>query len=439
MNNTYLKGNNESSSSHLYSYDDEDNEENEDEKSKLKLICFFIFVFFIVIIFLLLVLIIIYYFIIKPEKMNRRKRNPANYLSYIDRQKIEKYLDDLMNGILPKQKIYSKVENPKISIIIPVYNKQQYITRVLRSIQNQSFKDIEIVFCDDHSNDNSSILIEEYQKEDERIVLLKQEKNKGILRNRIDGVKQAKGEYILYIDPDDLLLENILNKLNSIVNSTNIDILQFQGYIVDYSKSIYYLSDNQRSSEPIYQPKLSDLMYYENGYLHQTEFVIWGKLIKKKVFIKVINSLNEYYLNQNLSLHEDGLLLFLLFKKANSYIFIKDYGMLYIINENNTMSNLRRKDKINKTARDCFLYLEFMIDYTNNTLHEKRMAFAQFKGLLYGFKDVYFRITNGYNYIFKVINKYLKCKIISEEEKKEIKQLKADLILAKQKMILKTK
>ena len=432
MNNNYLKRNNISSSSHFYSDDDEDNEENEDEKSNFKLICFFIFVIFLGIISLLFVLIIVYYIIIKPEKLNRIRRSPSNYISYTKRIKIEKYLDDLMTGKLPQQKVYSKVENPKISIIIPVYNKQQYITRVLRSIQNQSFKDIEIIFCDDHSYDNSTILIEKYQKEDERIVLLKQEKNKGTLRNRVDGIKIAKGEYILFIDPDDLFLDGILEKLISIINSNNVDILQFQVYYADLPKLIL-LSEVQRSTEPIYQPKLSDLMYYEKGYLHQTEFVIWGKIVKKDIFLKVVNSLNDYYLNQNMCLHEDGLLLFILFKKANSYLLIKDYGMLYIPNENNTMSNLRKQHKINKTVRDCFLYSEFMIDYTNNTVHEKAMAFAQFKGLLNGFKDIYLKITNGYDYIFKVINKYLKCKIISEKEKIEIKQLKAELILAKKK------
>ena len=64
----------------------------------------------------------------------------------------------------------------KKSIIILVYIKENYILRLLRSIQNQSLKDIEIIFCDECSVDNSRILIEKYQKEDERIILLKLEK-----------------------------------------------------------------------------------------------------------------------------------------------------------------------------------------------------------------------------------------------------------------------
>ena len=83
--------------------------------------------------------------------------------------------------LLIKNKTFNKVEIPKISIISPVYNRGNYILRFLRSIQNQGFEDIEIIFIDDYSTDNSVKLIEKYQKEDKRIVLLKNKRNKGTL------------------------------------------------------------------------------------------------------------------------------------------------------------------------------------------------------------------------------------------------------------------
>ena len=128
-----------------------------------------------------------------------------------------------------------------------------------------------------------------------------------------------------------------------------------------------------------------------------------------------------------MSLHEDGLCIFILFKKAKSYLFTKEYGMFYFLDKNSIMRNLKNKDRINKTVRDCFLYLEFMFNYTNNTLHEKNMALSNFKGLLKGFKDIYLKITEGFNYINKVIDLYINCGIISEEDKKEIKELKSEL------------
>ena len=357
-------------------------------------------------------------------KDSKKKRNPEIYKIYNEKSKIQKYVDNCIQGILFDQKKYKKSNNPKISIVIPVYNKENFILRVLRSIQNQSFKDIEIVFSDDHSHDNSTNLIEQYQKEDERIVLYKQETNRGTLRNRVDGGIKSKGEYILFLDSDDLLVEkNILKTIYSKAKSNNVDIVQFQAYHGDYYNSFNFY-ENGHKTEPIYQPELSNLMYYEKGYLQSTENVIWGKLIKRNIFIETINSIDQYYLNQHMTLHDDGLILFILFKKANSYLFIKDYGMLYFYNDKSTMGNMRNKDKINKTVRDCFVYLEFIFHYTNDTLREKNMAVYQFKGFLSGFNDIYKKVTLGFDYIYKVIDLYLNCDIILKEDKKIIQQVK---------------
>ena len=427
MNTDSPKINNISSSSSLDPSIDDEMDLYEYENPKLNLVTFFIIVIIILILFLIIVFYIIYKLIIKPEFDNStRKTNPEIYVSIKERNKIDKYVDKCMKGILLDDKKYPKLEYPKISIIIPVYNKELFILRILRSIQNQSFKEIEIIFCDDYSTDNSTKLIEQYQKEDERIVLLKQEKNRGTLRNRIDGAKIAKGEYILFLDADDLLVNNILEKLYSKAKEKDFDIVQFLAYSGNYFKS-FIVWNSDRSTEPIYQPQLSDLMYYENGNLHQTEFLIWGKLIRREVFKEVIDGIGEYYYNQHMSLHEDGLTLFILFRKAKSYIFIKENGMLYFSNKYSTMRNIKKEENIHKSVHDCFLYLEFMFHKTNNTLHEKNMAISQFMHLMTNFKDIYLKITKGYNYIYKVIDLYLNCDIILEEDKKIIKDLKDEL------------
>ena len=413
-------------SSSSYIKINEEIEDNENIKSRKKnLILFFILIIFLILLFLISLIIFVYKFIIEPEmKDSKKKRNPEIYKIYNEKSKIQKYVDNCIQGILFDQKKYKKSNNPKISIVIPVYNKENFILRVLRSIQNQSFKDIEIVFSDDHSHDNSTNLIEQYQKEDERIVLYKQETNRGTLRNRVDGGIKSKGEYILFLDSDDLLVEkNILKTIYSKAKSNNVDIVQFQAYHGDYYNSFNFY-ENGHKTEPIYQPELSNLMYYEKGYLQSTENVIWGKLIKRNIFIETINSIDQYYLNQHMTLHDDGLILFILFKKANSYLFIKDYGMIYFYNDKSTMGNMRNKDKINKTVRDCFIYLEFIFNYTNDTLREKNIAVYQFKGFLSGFNDLYKKVTLGFDYICKVIDLYLNCDIILKEDKKIIQQVK---------------
>ena len=208
---------NKSESTHLNnSKDNAIEEDEENQKNKNELVLFFIFVIVIFFLIIFVVITVVYKFIIKPEfEESYRKNHPEVYISLRERNKIEKYVNNCIKGILLDDKKYKKLENPKISIIIPVYNKQDFILRVLRSIQNQSFKDIEIIFCDDHSYDNSTNLIEMYQKEDERIILLKQETNKGTLRNRNDGAFLSKEEYLLFVDSDDILIEFILETIYS--------------------------------------------------------------------------------------------------------------------------------------------------------------------------------------------------------------------------------
>ena len=405
---------------------DEDLEEDNTEISSTKLILFFIFIAIMIILVIIITITLLYKFVIKND-IQKSKSKRAKYQeilrSYREKTNVEQYINDCINGVLYDNNKYKLSENPKISVIIPIYNKEKFILRILRSIQNQSFKDIEIIFCDDFSNDNSTKLIEKFQKEDERIILMKHDINKGTLINRNDGANIAKGEYLLFIDGDDLLVNNILERTYLIAKSKDIDIIQYQHYIGDFYNT-FYCSDIKRTDKIIYQPELSSLMYYENGTLHQSEFNVWGKLIKREIYLETLKKIDKYFLNQNMILHEDGLILFMLFKTAKSYLFIKDYGLLYFSNEYSTMRNLRNKNKINKSTRDSFLYLEYMFKYTNNSLYEKNMAVCQFKFLYDLFQDIFMKTTSGFNYIHKIIDLYLNCNKITKEDKQIIRNIK---------------
>jgi len=414
----------------------EENEEIDVEGSSSNLIKFFIFVFIIIILIIILLLVILYNFIYKEDiKRSRRNKHPEIFLRLKERHKIDQYIQDCIKGVLYDKNKYKKNDNPHISIIIPIYNKEKFILRILRSIQNQSLKDIEIIFSDDASKDNSTKLIKEFQKEDERIILIEHYINKGTLVTRNDGVKISKGEYLLFLDGDDLLTNNILEKAYLKAKENNIDIVQFQTYSGDFNKS-FYCSNLNRTNKIIHQPELSSLMYYENGVLHLSEIFIWGKLIKRKTFLETLKNIDEYYLNQKMTICEDGMMLFMLFRTAKSYLFINDYGLLYFNNEYSTMANLRNKNKINLATKNCFIYLEFMFNYTNNTLYEKNMAVCQFKSLLNGFKDIYLKTTEGFDYIYKVIDLYIKCKNILEDDKIFIRELKEQFKIIEQNLKL---
>lgn len=114
----------------------------------------------------------------------------------------------------------------KVSVIIPVYNMQEYIEECLNSIINQTLNEIEILCIDDCSNDNSAYIIKEFIIKDKRIKYIKLDNNSGsaIARNR--GINEANGEFVIFMDPDDYYYDDIvLEKLYSCAKDKNVRIV----------------------------------------------------------------------------------------------------------------------------------------------------------------------------------------------------------------------
>ena len=99
--------------------------------------------------------------------------------------------------------IQNKIDyTPKVSVIIPVYNVEEYLRECLNSVVNQTLKEIEIICIDDGSTDKSLEILKEYAKKDNRITIINRE-NRGVGYSRNEGIKISKGEFIAFMDPDD--------------------------------------------------------------------------------------------------------------------------------------------------------------------------------------------------------------------------------------------
>lgn len=112
----------------------------------------------------------------------------------------------------------------KFSIIIPVYNAEKYIDKCLASILGQTFENFECIVIDDGSSDNSNIIINKYTVNDQRFKVIHQE-NMGVGAVRNAGLDIAKGEYIIFIDADDYVTNDFLEKFALKICSTNADIV----------------------------------------------------------------------------------------------------------------------------------------------------------------------------------------------------------------------
>lgn len=112
----------------------------------------------------------------------------------------------------------------KLSIIVPVYNTSTYIDRCLKSILNQTYKNIEIIIIDDFSNDNSYEICRRYKEKDSRILLKQNSCNRGVSFTRNAALELVTGKYIVFIDSDDYISKNHIFDMVNLIEKTNTDI-----------------------------------------------------------------------------------------------------------------------------------------------------------------------------------------------------------------------
>ena len=212
--------------------------------------------------------------------------------------------------------------NKLLSIIIPVYNGEKYISKCLNSVLSQTYTNIELIIINDGSTDNSYQLLQKYAQEDNRIILINQE-NAGSSLTRNTGIKYAKGEYITFVDIDDYVekdaYEKVMDKLQD-----DIDIACFS-VSCDYTKENYSISKILKSG--IY-PKAEAVKELFNNDIFNA---LWNK-IYKATLIK-----DKDYFPHEFNQGEDLIFNCKVFKQANKILLLDDIFYHYIYQENATM------------------------------------------------------------------------------------------------------
>ena len=120
------------------------------------------------------------------------------------------------------------MDSVKISIIVPVYNTENYLEDCIFSILNQTFEDFEVIFVDDGSTDNSLNILNEFANNDQRLKVIHFDENKGVSYARNAGLDNAKGDYIIFIDSDDIFEFEALGEVYSLAEKFSLDMLIFK-------------------------------------------------------------------------------------------------------------------------------------------------------------------------------------------------------------------
>ena len=171
-------------------------------------------------------------------------------------------------------------DSPKVSIIIPVFNPGEYFVKCLDSVVNQSLNDIEIICINDGSTDGSMAILEEYSNKDNRFRVFHQQ-NLGAGTARNSGIENASGEYIIFLDSDDWIENDMCERLYAHAKNLDVDLVLFDAiwYHKNDKKELYkYFKDNEFDFD--YNSFVFDRNYIHDKIVDASLGVIWSKFYK---------------------------------------------------------------------------------------------------------------------------------------------------------------
>ena len=235
--------------------------------------------------------------------------------------------------------------HPIISIIVPVYNTEQYLAKCLDSIVAQTFTDFEVLMIDDGSTDGSGEICDQYSQFDNRFIAIHQT-NQGVSASRNNGLKRARGSYISFIDSDDYIHPQMLDLLYMAVCQGDYDFAMVYNKIVEE-----YITEFQSIDIPNLQklyPKDLICNILGNSDMDGQYIVCTNKLYKKDL-------LKEVYFSE-FKIAEDLVFNFKLFHKVNKAVLLKHDLYYYWKHETSAMYNVSEKyylDRLN-AYWECF-------------------------------------------------------------------------------------
>jgi len=256
-----------------------------------------------------------------------------------------------------------------VTVIVPVYNVEQYLARCLQSLVEQDYdkNKIEILVIEDKSTDKSKEIVEQYAKEYSFVTPKYLEKNQGVSHARNIGIKEAQGDFIMFCDSDDYYEKNTISKFMEIVNTKNVDFVMANYYISYENKDIKVDVSNYFSKDMITKKEIISYMILTSC----------SKLIKKSIFID-----NNIYYPEDIKRCEELTVIPIVAYLAQKPIFIDEtlyhYYQRKVSVSNNNVG--KRKEEF-----DFFdITFERFIEQIDQETYQQEIEFKAIEQLLYG-------------------------------------------------------
>ena len=293
---------------------------------------------------------------------------------------------------------------PKVSVVIPTYNRANFLPRTIKSVLNQTFQDFELIIVDDCSTDNTQEVVKEFQKKDDRIRYIRLDKNSGAPAHPKNiGIQNAKGEFIAFLDSDDEWLPDKIEKqLELFKKNSRLGFVSCNAFIVDegQNKKVeykipksnnYFLSLLETdiicscSSVMVKKNVLDDVSYFDENFKVSDDWDMWLRISEKYDFDFVPKPLFEYYIHggnvtQTLSVDERIKdLKYILKKYKNSYrrypkaysIQLRDISHKYLLSGRKEKSRIYSKKSIRCNIFNFKGYLDLSSSFINFSFYKK--------------------------------------------------------------------
>lgn len=273
----------------------------------------------------------------------------------------------------------------KVSVIVPVYNVEDYLEECLKSIINQTLNEIEIICIEDCSTDNSLNILEEFAKKDSRIKIIKNQSNKGLAAVRNIGIKASKGEYLSFVDSDDYLDLRTYEKTYKKSKELNLDYLLFKSTTVNAKTGEFNPNDSYFS---LYQFEdfEKDVFTHNDTKDFTCELCVQSgsKLIRREFLVK-----NNFYYFEN-HIFEDELFFYTVYLNAER---------ISVILENLYYYRTNRQGSIIANRGNSFIDIVEIFRRIRAIFYESGNLDNEYKYFLY---DRFFRhIFNRFNQVSK--------------------------------------
>lgn len=302
-----------------------------------------------------------------------------------------------------------------VSIIIPFNNGKKYLEKCLENLKKLKYKDYEIILIDDFSNDNSKDIIQKYTNKLNIKYYSVEEKTTGVGNARNVGIEKAKGKYIMFIDVDDSINENLIITLQKYMDK-NIELIKYKMKIIEEGKEsikIRGCTFEKMSGEDGFNKLCFEDKFFDSPCLY---------LIKKELFIRT-----NLKFEKNVY-HEDFGLIPQLIVNAKSIISVDYYGYNYIQSQNSIMRNNDYETDLKK-VNDKFVHYDNMI----NNLEKYRLKQQTKENLKTYYTNSIIQAVKDLNFEDRMdFEKKIEEKELVENIKvKNIKQLIKKIILKK--------